>query len=84
MVLEKSVGYQKIEKIAKQILQPYLRDSLLFDVYEGKPLESNQKSFSVAFFLYNPKKTMEEAEIESLMNKLMTTFERELNAIIRK
>ena len=61
-----------------------MRDILLFDVYEGKPLEANQKSFSVAFFMYNPKKTMEDVEIEELMAKLIANFETKLNAVIRK
>ncbi len=84
LVLDKSTSYAEVEKIAKQTLQQVLTDILLFDVYEGKPLEENQKSFAVAFFLYNPKKTMEDKEIDTLMVKLITNFETNLNAIIRK
>ena len=84
LVLAKSTSYTEVEKIAKQILQNYLRDILLFDVYEGKPLEADQKSFSVAFFMYNYQKTMEDVEIEELMDKLIANFETKLNAIIRK
>jgi phenylalanyl-tRNA synthetase beta chain len=84
LVLDKSVSYAEVQKIAKQTLQQTLTDLLLFDVYEGKPLEENQKSYAVAFFMYNPKKTMEDAEIDSLMAKLITNFESNLNAIIRK
>ena len=84
LVLDKSASFDEVHKIAKQTLQNYLRDILLFDVYEGKPLEANQKSFSVAFFLYNPKKTMEDQEIDVLMEKIIANFEKNLNAIIRK
>ena len=69
LVLNKSVSYAEVQKIAKQTLQQTLTDLLLFDVYEGKPLEENQKSYAVAFFMYNPKKTMEDTEIEALMAK---------------
>jgi phenylalanyl-tRNA synthetase beta chain len=84
LVLEKSASYKEVQKIAKQSLQHYLTDLLLFDVYEGKPLSDTQKSYSVAFFLYNPKKTMEDQEIDLLMDKLIANFEKSLNAVIRK
>jgi len=84
LVLNKTVSYKEVQKLAKQTLQEALTDILLFDVYEGKPLEENQKSFAVAFFLYNPKKTMEDKEIDTLMAKLIANFETKLNAIIRK
>jgi phenylalanyl-tRNA synthetase beta chain len=84
LVLDKAVSYKEVEKIAKQTLQQVLTDILLFDVYEGKPLADDQKSFAVAFFLYNPKKTMEDKEIDALMIKLIANFETGLKAIIRK
>ncbi|MGB1037385.1 MAG: phenylalanine--tRNA ligase subunit beta, partial [Bacteroidia bacterium] len=54
LVLDKGITYKEVHKVAKQTLQHNLTDILLFDVYEGKPLAENQKSFSVAFFMYNP------------------------------
>lgn len=84
LVIDKKISYNEISKIAKQTLQNHLTDLLLFDVYEGKPLKENQKSFSVAFFLYDPKKTMEDKEIDSLMNKLMSDYEKQVQAFIRK
>ncbi|MDB4174097.1 phenylalanine--tRNA ligase subunit beta, partial [Bacteroidia bacterium] len=84
LVLDKSVTYKEVQKIANQTLQQTLTRTLLFDVYEGKPLADNQKSFAVGFFLYNPKKTMEDTEIENLMSKLIANFEKNLNATIRK
>ncbi|PCJ65581.1 MAG: phenylalanine--tRNA ligase subunit beta [Bacteroidetes bacterium] len=84
LVLAKDATYKEVQKIAKQTLQQHLTDILLFDVYEGKPLKDDQKSFSVAFFLYNPKKTMEDVEIDALMAKLIANFETNLKAIIRK
>ena len=84
LVLNKAASFDAVQKIAKQSLQHFLKDILLFDVYEGKPLEDDQKSFAVAFFLYNPKKTMEDKEIDELMEKLIVNFENNLNSIIRK
>ena len=84
IVLPKETSYDDVSKVAKSSLQQKLTDILLFDVFEGKPLDENQKSFSVAFFLYDPKKTMEDSEIDHLMQKLILNLEKNLNAIIRK
>lgn len=84
IVLQKETGYEDVAKVAKSTLQQKLTDVLLFDVYEGKPLEENQKSFSVAFFLYDSKKTMEDSEIDNLMQKLILSLEKKIDAIIRK
>ena len=59
-------------------------DDLPQDIFNDKGLDENQKSFSVAFFLYDPKKTMEDSEIDHLMQKLILNLEKNLNAIIRK
>ena len=84
IVLQKETGYEDVAKVARSTLQQKLTDILLFDVYEVKPLEDNQKSFSVAFFLYDSKKTMEDSEIDNLMQKLILSLEKNINAIIRK
>ena len=84
IVLQKETGYEDVAKVAKSTLQQKLTDILLFDVYEGKPLEENQKSFSVAFFLYDSKKTMEDSEIDNLIQKLILSLEKNIDAIIRK
>lgn len=84
IVLQKETGYEDVAKVARSTLQQKLTDILLFDVYEGKPLEDNQKSFSVAFLLYDSKKTMEDSEIDNLMQKLILSLEKNINAIIRK
>jgi phenylalanyl-tRNA synthetase beta chain len=83
LVLDKKVEYKEVEQIAKQSLNQILTRVNLFDVYEGKPLDDNQRSLSVAFFLYNPKKTMEDAEIDRYMDSLITKFEQKLGAVIR-
>jgi len=84
LVLDKNKSFNMIEKIAKQYGSSKLIDINVFDVYEGKPLEQNQKSVSVSFNLYDQEKTMTDKEIDSIMSKLMEQFENQLNAVIRK
>lgn len=84
LVMSNTTPFTTIEKVARTNLQPYLKDMVLFDVYDGKPLEAGQRSFALGFFLYDPKKTMEDKEIDRLINKTIAAYEKELNAVIRK
>lgn len=56
----------------------------LFDVFEGESLGENKKSYAVSFTLYDEEKTFTDKEIERTMDKLITSFEKELSAIIRR
>jgi phenylalanyl-tRNA synthetase beta chain len=84
LVIDKSVPYSDIETIVNQTIGKYLRKLSVFDVFEGKPLETNKKSYSINLVLYDNEKTMNDKQIDAIMQKLITTFENQLKAIIRK
>lgn len=84
LVIKKSVNYADIETLARKSAGSKLIGMNLFDVYEGKPLEESQKSYAVSFTLYDDEKTLTEQEIDKIMNRLMSVFENELGAWIRK
>jgi phenylalanyl-tRNA synthetase beta chain len=84
LVLEKQVNFIEVEKIIKKAGIKHLINTNVFDVYQGKPLESNQKSMSLSFEFFNKEKTLTDEEIDPQMELLMTQFENQLKAIIRK
>lgn len=84
LVVDKSVRYEQVKEIIKKKGGKKIVDSNVFDVYEGKPLESNQKSLSISIELYDEEKTMSDSDIDPVINTLISGFETELNAIIRK
>lgn len=84
LVLDKTIRYEQVLEIIKKKGGKKIVASNVFDVYEGKPLEQNQKSLSISIELYDEEKTMSDADIDPVIQTLMTTFESELNATIRK
>ena len=62
---------------------PYLKEINLFDVYDGKNLPSGKKSYALSFELLNEEKTLEEKEISQIMDGLIQSFRKELNAELR-
>lgn len=84
IVLETSVLYSEVEQLVNKSVGKYLRKLNLTDVYEGKPLEEGQKSFTINVVLYDSEKTMNDKQIDLIMQKLIGIFENQLKAVIRK
>jgi phenylalanyl-tRNA synthetase beta chain len=55
----------------------------LFDVYEGNNLPEGKKSYAVSFVLQDESKTLEEKQIEKIMQKIQQSLEKNLNAVLR-
>jgi phenylalanyl-tRNA synthetase beta chain len=83
LLVDKDVTFEAIYKIAKQTDKTLIKEISLFDVYEGNNLPENKKSYAVSFIMNDEKKTLEEKQIEKVMQKLQANFEREVGATLR-
>jgi len=83
MILDKSVKYEQLKRIAQKTCGNLLKEINLFDVYEGKNIEPGKKSYALSFILQSNEKTLLDEEINNTMNKLMKNFETEVGAVIR-
>ncbi len=84
LVIDKQVSFEEIRRLALKYERNLLRSVNVFDVYEGENIGPGKKSYSVSFILQDHQQTLTDQVIDRTMQKLMTTFEKELNAIIRK
>ena len=84
MVVPKELAYSDVEKTVQKIKLDKLRELKLFDIFESEKLGAGKKSMAVNFTFQDEQKTLTDKEIEEWMNRIMTTFEKELNAEIRK
>ncbi|HSC53921.1 MAG TPA: phenylalanine--tRNA ligase subunit beta [Phnomibacter sp.] len=84
LVVPKAVSYAQVEAAVQMVKLPKLTGIKLFDVFESEKLGADKKSLAVNFTFQDSEKTMTDADIENMMNKLMKTFEKELGAEIRK
>ena len=83
LVVDKAKRFADLEAVAKAQKVKILRDTRVFDIYEGKPLEANQKAVSLSFFLSRPDATLTDKEADAAMEKLMKAFEED-GAFIRR
>ncbi len=83
LLLDKNVQFSEVERIARQAEKKLLKKVELFDVYEGKNLPEGKKSYAVNFILQDTEKTMGDKQIENIMNKLIQSLKKQLNAELR-
>ncbi len=84
LVLSKQIPFEEIQELAYRKAPGFLKDVRIFDVYEGDKIDSDKKAYALSFILQDPNKTLEDKIIDKAMSKLMSAFESELNALIRK
>ncbi len=75
LVVNQNTTYKELRGIANKLNLPFLTDIRAFDVFQGKPLEANQKAIALAFHFSNPQATLVDEEIEASMNKLIAAYE---------
>lgn len=83
LLLDKSVTFAEIEKIATESERKLLKKVTLFDVYEGKNLAPGKKSYAVSFYLQDETKTLNDKQIDAIMKKIRTNLEQKLGAELR-
>ncbi len=83
LLLDKSVEFAEIERIAYGTEKKLLKEVRLFDVYEGKNIPAGKKSYAVNFVLQDADKTLNDRAIEGIMNRLIQNLTKQLNAELR-
>lgn len=83
LLLDDNVTFEQIDTIAMQTEKQLLKDVDLFDVYQGKNLPKGKKSYAVSFTLQDEHKTLTDKQIDKIMNKLQSNFEKQLGAELR-
>lgn len=83
LLLDKSVQFAEVEKVAKESDRKLLKSVSLFDVYEGKNLPAGKKSYAVSFYLQDENKTLNDKQIDAIMKKIQTNLEQKLGAQLR-
>ncbi|MDC3390095.1 phenylalanine--tRNA ligase subunit beta [Flavobacteriales bacterium] len=83
LLLDKSVTFEELKDIAINTDNRILKKINLFDVYEGKQLSKDKKSYSLSFIFEDESKTLTDKIIDKIMNKLITSFIDKAGAEIR-
>jgi phenylalanyl-tRNA synthetase beta chain len=85
LVVGNSVKFADLAALAKKVGKKLLKEINLFDVFEDESkLGAGKKSYALSFTFENTTRTLQDKEIEELMNKLIGTCETKLGAVVRR
>ncbi len=85
LIVEKSVKFSDIAKIANKVAKPLLKEMNLFDVYENnQQIGETKKSYAVSFIFEQMNGTLKDEEVEQLIQKVRKNCEEQLGAFVRQ
>lgn len=83
LLVDRAVKFADIEAAARKAGGKLLKSVRLFDVYEGDKLPAGKKSYAVSMVLQDPEKTLNDKQIEAIMNKIVGSLKHTVGAELR-
>ena len=86
LLIDKSISFQDLEQLAYQAEKNILKDVNLFDVYgynQSDKIPDGKKSYALSFTLQDKTATLNDKQIDQIMEKLINTYKEKLGASIR-
>ncbi len=83
LLIDDSRTFTEVYNTAFQSERNLLKEVDLFDVYQGDNLPEGKKSYAVSFILQDESKTLNDKQIDKVMQKMQQSFEKNLNAVLR-
>lgn len=83
LLLDNGVSFRDLKTAALATEKKVLRSVNLFDVYTGKSLPENKKSYALSFVFQDEQKTLTDKQVDKIMEKLKRKFETEFGAELR-
>ncbi len=83
LLLDKEVRYTDLKAAAEKSERKILRKVNLFDVYEGKNLPEGKKSYAMSFTLRDDQSTLNDKQVDKVMEKILGSFKHQFSAELR-
>ena len=83
ILVDENIKFRNIQESIKKVNQGLIKKVSLFDVFRGKNLPAGKKSYGIGFKISDKTKTLSVKEIDSLINKIVVTLEKNFGAKLR-
>ena len=83
LLLDESVSYGDLRKSAFKSAKKLLKQVTLFDVYRGDKIPAGKKQYALGFVLQDLEKTLTDADVERIMERILSAFQNEFGATLR-
>lgn len=83
LLLDAGTDMAQIQTAVRRCDSKLIHSVSLFDVYEGKNLPEGKKSYAITLTLQDDEKTLQDKQIEAVMNKVIANLTKQLGAELR-
>jgi phenylalanyl-tRNA synthetase beta chain len=83
LVLEEAVPAEAVNACIGQAAADMLKNLELFDVYRGEGVDPGRKSLALALTLQAADRTLQDAEVDALIDRVVDALKRQLGATLR-
>ena len=83
IVVDEEVAAQSLMDTARAAGGPLLTDLKIFDVYAGKGVETNRKSVAISLTFQEESRTLNETEVASAMDAIISALVNNYQATLR-
>jgi len=84
LILSDEIRFSEVMDVINKSNKQIIKNVSLYDVYRGENIGKDKVTYSIRFILQDDKATLDEKIINNTMDSLISSFEKKLNAIIRK
>jgi phenylalanyl-tRNA synthetase beta chain len=85
LVVDQSVSFADVERLARKAEKKLLTEVNLFDIYENEDqLGAGKKSYAVSFQLVSNERTLKDKEVDKVMRSIEGSLSKQLGAEVRR
>ncbi|WKC48279.1 phenylalanine--tRNA ligase subunit beta [Pseudomonas veronii] len=84
LIADREVSATAVLDVIRENAGEWLTDLRLFDVYQGKGIDPHRKSLAVGLTWQHPSRTLNDDEVNTTTQNILTSLEQRLNATLRK
>lgn len=84
LLADRDVAASAVMEVIRENAGEWLTDLRLFDVYQGKGIDPHRKSLAVGLTWQHPSRTLNDDEVNTTTQAILTSLEQRLNATLRK
>ncbi len=83
LVMAKDVPAQDVCRKIVQASKQLVKETKIFDIYEGEHIAKGKKSVAINLVFQDPKKTLDEKTVNEAMERILAAVEKEFDAHLR-
>ncbi len=84
LLVDRDIAADSILATIREAAGEHLTDLKLFDVYHGKGIDPHRKSLAVGLTWQHPSRTLNDDEVSTTTQNILTSLEERFNATLRK